>query len=402
MNLYNIFTNNNALLQTVTLAALGRSFVATLTLLFLLLSLWFSWGEATFHFHWESVIFSYLAILILSIFTLVYRRVITSEKRVFLLLSIDASLWFFLLKETGGAMNPANSYFLVLLCLSALSLNQLKTAALFFFIIGLYTFMMFDDKHTLHSMMGWHLWGMWLSFFSTALIITLSIHYLSTRIQAKDRAINQFREKTTRSEQLIMMGTMAASTAHEIATPLSTIAMLAENLTGSSKTIILEQVKRCKQSLEQLKNIPSEHDPLTLKGSQFLNGLENDLLLIRPQAKLGIHITSNPTLLIPLTLKQALLALLVNAIDAAKVSVNCLFEIEGDQIIWRISHDGDPVEEPFLATFSRTTSKEHGLGIGYFLANASIEQLGGSVQIANKNDVVITVISIPATSLTRE
>ncbi len=295
-------------------------------------------------------------------------------------------------------MNPATSYFLVILCLCALSSKGIQTIGLFLLVIALYTYMMLGDTHSLHSMMGWHLWGMWLSFFATALLITLSIYSLNRRIQAKDQAIAKFKEETTRAEQLIMMGTLAASTAHEIGTPLATLAMISESLQEPEKSLALNQIKRCKKSLEQLKYLPEERQTASLSTDAFMEQLQHELLLIRPAATLKLTCSIHQPLHPPLALRQSLLALFVNAIDAAKTAVHAELTTNETMLIWQIRHDGALIDEPLLASLSLKSTKKHGIGIGYFLANASIEQLGGNVKIINEQHCVLTEVTIPHSS----
>ena len=377
--------------QAVLLSFFARLFVALVMLFFLALTQWLEWGGMMHHLNWIHLFGLYGGLVALSFTSIALKT--TSAWRVLIIFSLDAFLWFFILKETGGAMNPANSYYLVLLCLSSLVLPLGFTFFIFVLVIFFYTLLMLTDPHTLHSMMGWHLWGMWVSFFITAILLSVSIHYLSSRIKKQDETLASFKAQTTRDEQLILMGTIAANTAHELGTPLATIAMLTDGLDAENASIIQQQIDRCKKSLEQLKMLPNQSGKVTLSSETFLTQLENDLLLIKPGCQLAFQDEFNRPLSFQLSLKRALMALAVNAIDACQSVVNIHLYQKAGELIFDIIHDGSPPKHTLGAIGNST--KDHGLGIGYFLANASIEQQGGTVEWIDLPNQVITQVAIP-------
>ncbi|MCY4046462.1 MAG: hypothetical protein OXE99_15480 [Cellvibrionales bacterium] len=391
MQLTQLPTHPEPYKQAIFLSLIARCFVALVMLFFITLTQWLEWGGMMHHLHWEKLFSFYVGLLILSIISMLFKK--TTAWHLLIIFAVDACLWFFVLRETGGAMNPANSYYLILLCLSSLVLPLGFTSFIFLLVIGLYTLLMLTDPHSLHSTMGWHLWGMWVSFFIIALLLSGSIYYLSSRLRKQDEAIAAFKAQTTRDEQLILMGTIAANTAHELGTPLATIAMLTEALDRDNADIIQTQIDRCKQSLEQLKKLPAQSGNLTLSSQDFLAQLENDLLLIKPDCQLAFQDEFNQSITFQLSLKQALMALAVNAIDACQSVVNIHLYTKANELIFDITHDGTPPKHT-LGTIGNST-KDHGLGIGYFLANASIEQLGGTVEWIDLPNQVITQIAIP-------
>ena len=67
-----------------------------------------------------------------------------------------------------------------------------------------------------------------------------------------------------------------------------------------------------------------------------------------------------------------------------------------------IRHDGEKVSEELLKVLGQQAveSSKQGLGLGYYLANASIERLGGRLQINNQESGVLTRVQFPLHLLT--
>jgi two-component system sensor histidine kinase RegB len=127
-----------------------------------------------------------------------------------------------------------------------------------------------------------HLIGMWVIFLVSAILISVFITRMATAIQARETNLAQARETALRNEQLVAIGTLAAGTAHALGTPLSTMAVLLNELDkqdaeelkqGDIKediSLLRQQVTRCKHSLTQLiryynKDNPEEEDTVELK-----------------------------------------------------------------------------------------------------------------------------------------
>ena len=66
-----------------------------------------------------------------------------------------------------------------------------------------------------------------------------------------------------------------------------------------------------------------------------------------------------------------------------------------------IQHDGEKISDALLKTLGRQVvdSNKDGLGLGYYLANASIERLGGTIQISNQTTGVLTRIEFPIATM---
>ncbi|HEX5393148.1 MAG TPA: ATP-binding protein [Rhodocyclaceae bacterium] len=255
-----------------------------------------------------------------------------------------------------------------------------------------------------------HVVGMWVNFLLSAAIITVFISRLASQLRRREHELAQAREGVLRQEQILALGTLAAGAAHQLGTPLSTMAVVLRELQldhgqnaslAPDLNLLRDQVDRCKAILAQLVERAAQADAKT---ATPLAGIAERLLdewrLLRP----GIPVTcetkamSDAIVVVDGTLDQALLNLLNNAADANAASGACAaIELrtgrDGDdcycEILDRgpgISHEAaQRIGEAFFTTKSDATDDTvGGLGIGLFLSNASIERLGGRVEIFNR------------------
>ena len=83
---------------------------------------------------------------------------------------------------------------------------------------------------SMHPEIALHMRGMWLAFALTALIIAALVTRLTIAVERSDRALEAMRERNARTARVAGLATLAAGAAHELSTPLSTIAVAAREL----------------------------------------------------------------------------------------------------------------------------------------------------------------------------
>jgi two-component system sensor histidine kinase RegB len=387
--------NTLTLLLWLRAAALGLLLLASSGVNF-----WFEDLAAQF-INWPRLSWVIVLSTLMTVVSLLLRQKLAEKLHVFTVLLFDALLWCVAVSATGGAVNPAISFVLVLLCVAALALPLYLSVVLFVLMAAAYAALLQFSPHYHHAMMmSWHLWGMWVLFVFNAVIMLWLIVHLLRVIRGKDIAIAEFREQTVRDEQLIAMGTLAGSVTHEIGTPLSTIALLVEDKDDEDSLLISQQIVRCKKALLKLRHVHEMEDYIE-DGGVFFQQLQQELLLIKPAAVVSWQVNIAQAMQCSAILQHALLALLSNAVDAAKDWVRVSIFAEAGQICIHILHNGEPLDDAILENLGRRiiqSNKRDGLGVGYYLANASIEQLQGRVEIRNSSDGVLTCIYLPSLS----
>jgi two-component system sensor histidine kinase RegB len=383
---------------------LGWLRLVTASLLVVLcgLSEWINIDSVQSLLQWRQIIVISVLVFFLSIFTHFIKHKDISHQHIAAILLLDIMCWTGLMAASGGSINPGISYLLILLAIAGLALSRWQAIGLTLLSIFLYAWMMKIQPPMHHrQMMDWHLWGMWLLFMMNAVAMLIVVTLLSKALREKDKAIANYREETVRNEQLVSMGTMAANIAHEIGTPLSTISILLEDADVEEKPLMLRQLDRCKTALQQLKNTAQNMNiSKIVHSSELLKQWVHECLLLQPQANVHYHDKLQQSLTVSPLLDQAILALLNNAIEAASSRVNIDIEQQNQHLTINIRHDGKAVNADLLNLLGRqaVSSSKQGLGLGYYLANASIEQLGGTVQLSNTDTGVLTRVEFPVTA----
>jgi len=313
----------------------------------------------------------------------------------------------------------------------AVTATLLPTAYVYAFSIGgilVYTYFLLLEIGGEHSMgdmtmdqgsvFELHLVGMWVIFLVSAILISVFLTRMASAIREREYNLAQARENEIRNEQLVAIGTLAAGTAHALGTPLSTMAVLLNDLAELDTedlndaavkediSVLKQQVTRCKDSLNQLiryyhKDNPSEIENIRLV--DFVNDIQDYITNIHPMASVEFNIQgkSDTVVASELSLKHAVINIIENGIKAAseKVAVNFkIDEAELDSIEISINDDGPGIPanvmenmgEPFIST------RKDSMGLGIFLANAAVQRLGGTIEMFNlKIGGALTLIKLP-------
>jgi len=326
-----------------------------------------------------------------------------TQNELILNLFLDVSLIVFLLIFTGGASNPLISYLLVTLAVAATLLSTAWASLFALIAMAIYTTFlvigMTTDVHSSHMMQSFqtHLVGMWVTFMVSALLITLFVGRMASAIRTREMTLASFRENEMRNEQLVAIGTLAAGTAHALGTPLSTMSVLlsdTEHLSPEDTQLLKEQVKRCRRSLDQLTGFyhKSEQQDQQETIARMQSEIADYIVNIHPKAPIVFNTqTACADLMInhDLTIRHAIINIIENAIRAANSEVSVSFaldERQSDMLLIDIEDDGPGIPaqvmenmgEPFIST------KQGNMGLGIFLANASIQRHNGTIEMYNK------------------
>jgi two-component system sensor histidine kinase RegB len=332
-----------------------------------------------------------------------------SEAELFLELLADVAALTALLYLSGGSTNPFVSLYLLPLTIAATALSARYAWAMAGLTIACYSALMFfylppEHGHEMHSSaFNLHVLGMWANFLVSAVLIASFVATMSASIRGRDRELAIARERALRDEQVVALGTFAAGAAHELGTPLSTIAVLARELERQHDAepgmcedlrLLRTQVDACKRIITSLTTAAGlaragQAKPQSVE--EFLAGVKEKWALIRPQVRLDVRCGgagAAPQIVGVETVRQTLINILNNAADASPQAV----EIEGTwnaaELTIEVRDRGPGITDDIAEKAGRAffSTKAAGHGIGLFLANATIERLGGSVALFNRDD----------------
>lgn len=347
-----------------------------------------------------------------------------SEREFFSHLVVDVFILAGLLYFTGGSTNPFTPLFLVPLCIAAVVLPSYYVGIMAGLTLVCFTLLMFfyiplPYFHGVHDRIDLHVLGMWFGFLLSATLLSYFIVKMSTTLRERDATLAKAREDLLRSERILALGTLAAGVAHELATPLSTMAVVVKELeydyTASPELnknllILRSQIDRCKKILSTLSASAGElraEQGRSVALDVYLNGILRNWQEIRPAVTLHCKLSGSspaPCIVAEQTIEHALVNILNNAADASPHYV----EVEGvwDTECLRIkvcdrgpglsdtvaSHAGEP--------FFTTKESGQGLGLGLFLAHAALRRFGGNVHLYNRQEGgVCTQLMLPIARL---
>jgi two-component system, sensor histidine kinase RegB len=320
-------------------------------------------------------------------------------------LLVDVVTLTLLLYFSGGSTNPFVSLFLLPIIIAAISLSSAHAWFMTLFCIGCYSLLMIffvplDLPHEHDSAFNLHILGMWFNFIASALLIAFFIERMAASLRRRDRDLARAREDSLRDEQIIALGSLAAGAAHELGTPLATMAVVTNELQqeyqgdpelAPSLAVLRDQVTACKTILTRIAasaGTVRPEDVHAMPLHDYLAQIVERWRLMRP----GIWVNTRwqnplppPQVLEEPTLSQALLNLFNNAADVSPQEIEIVARWDERVLRLDILDRGAGIDRETARTTGAveapSAKREPGLGLGLFISNATIERLGGRVSM---------------------
>ena len=234
-------------------------------------------------------------------------------------------------------------------------------------------------------------------------LITYIVCTIATLLHEQGRTVAEARRRELAHDYLVRVGSLAAGSAHEIRSSLSTMAVLIKELLylrsvdrealTQDLRIMSAQIEACRCSLLDL--MMGCDGGMQVGKSESVKVFLRDVLdrweMLRPAVRIACRwrgIQPPPEILTDRSLGQAILNLLDNAVDAApeeEVEMNCSWNDRELRILIQdrgpgiSSSLGDRLGERLL-----TTKHDKGIGIGLLLAKTAIQRSGGSLKLFNQ------------------
>lgn len=372
---------------------------------------------------------------------LVINKKPVGDREFFLQLLLDLLSQTTLLIFSGGYTNPLVSVYLVTISISAALLPRQYSWSLTFSAVMFYTLLMkwylpagFElepEQDIVHQfMINIHLLGMWITFVLSALLINYFVELMASALRKQQKDIANARELQLRDENILAIAIQAAGAAHELGTPLATMAIVLGDLQDEYKDkaltdslgLLRSQVDECKKRLQQLVTESQYNGIERVEIREFLFRVIQKWQLIRPESELYYNTSQwldSAFISCDLTLYQAITALLDNAEDASPCQVSLSVKQHNENIAIQIHDKGMGFPQTYTANLYEVlpdnlpdkkvekldtplnrpySQKEDGLGLGLLLSQASIERLGGRVHIFSQQaGGTLTEILLPLT-----
>ena len=313
----------------------------------------------------------------------------------------DLTAFAVLVFFSGGATNPFVSLMLVPVIIAAISLRPRWVWLLATVAGGYYALLLFYYQPLAIAdpvaASGMHLGGMWFNFLISAGLIAFFVTRMHAALRARDRELSALREKQLRDERIVALGTQAALAAHELATPLATIQTTAHELAGEFANdpdigadcrLLEKQAQACKRILTQLAARAQDTPPAAQPLDAWLNSVIERWQVLRPDAQVASTLPPDHRDFTPPDgLEQAIMNVLNNAADAAPAAVEFSAETDGDMLRIEIADRGPgftPEQKAQAGRVLFSGKPGRGWGIGLALTHATLERLGGSLTLAER------------------
>jgi len=335
------------------------------------------------------------------------RYPVVSSQRFFLHVTLDVCALFGFLYLTGGATNPFVSLLLLPLVIVATTMPRRYTFVMGGITILAYTLLMFSHKPLPHAHLGHgidfdlHVMGMWFSFMVGAGLIVVFVVRMAENLRQRDHSLALARERLLQDQSLVALGTLAAGAAHEMGTPLATMAVITKELEGygtqvpeiaDHARILRQQVDRCKTTLSRMTAKAGQQraeDGSSQPLDDFLQQTVMQWQNMRPMAQITQEFSGSkpaPVIVADTTLMQAIINLLNNAADAAdNREVKLIANWDKQHLSLKVCDQGPglPRIDAKLGQVFYTT-KENGQGLGLFLVRAVMDRIGGKLSLQNQ------------------
>jgi len=330
------------------------------------------------------------------------------------LLAFDIVQLALLLFLTGGVENPFVFLFLGPVLIAATALPPRMTLMLGAMAAAGATALVFyhlplpwvsDEPLELPAI---YLLGMWFSLLVALGVIGAYAWQIAEEARLMTDALAATELVLAREQHLSQLDGLAAAAAHELGTPLSTIAVVVRELERAIEPnsphaedvkLLREQAQRCREILAKLTQLSASSEPFDRsKLSALIEevvaphrnfGVAIDVVLPADRAAepVGEH---NPAII------YGLGNLVENAVDFARGRVEIEARWSDGEVTISIADDGpgfapeilDRIGEPYLTSRGRPPGGEGevaGLGLGVFIAKTLLERSGAALGFANRS-----------------
>jgi two-component system sensor histidine kinase RegB len=321
-------------------------------------------------------------------------------------LLLDVFLLTILLYLTGGPDNPFASLYVIHVAMAVIALRAGWVWAVVGAVAACYGILLAThlplDPHLPHWITAV---GNWVSLVLISVLIAAFIGRVIRSLRQREYELAAVQERAARSELLASLTTLAAGAAHELNTPLGTIAVVAKELEIScdpaqSAHDVLEDARLIRREVDRCRTILSRMrvdigEDVSHRSTISLADLESHLResigdenlrrlkIVRPPEIKSVQAP-------PRALEQALLVLLRNGIDASGSDQPVTLEIvrNDGHLRFEVRDLGCGMSDEMLRRagepFFTTKEPGRGMGLGLFIVRLVARQCGATFSIDSK------------------
>jgi len=353
-----------------------------------------------------------------------YHAVTNGE--LFVGLLVDVGMLTAQLYLSGGATNPFVFLYLLQVTLGAVLLKAWSTRIM----VGITTLCfaglaLFGQPLELpldhaRGLASPYVQGMLICFALNAALLMIFISRINNNLRERDTHLADLRQRAAEEEHIVRMGLLASGAAHELGTPLATLAVILGDwrrmpvFTADPELLqevgeMQTQILRCKAIVSGILLSAGEargEAPVKTTVCTFLDDLVDDWRNTRPAAVLNYenHFGLDVPMVSDTALKQMLCNVLDNALEASPRRVRLEVARDSEALTLTVTDAGPGFAPAMLAHFGKpyqSSKGQPGRGLGLFLVVNVARTLGGSVTAQNRpQGGAVVTITLPLEAIT--
>lgn len=311
----------------------------------------------------------------------------------------DLVLITFLLHWTGGLSNPFAVFYLVHLVLAAITLKTSAVVGLGIGAIGACGWLwlnaapltMRDGSSLPDSLI---LAGTLVALVGTGIFVTTTLLALRARSRELLRERERLQADLSDRDRFLAVSALVTGFAHELATPIGTIRLAAEELQHPAEATIADRIRsesvRCVKVLERLRELGPEVDQLAGSERDAREVAHETLAQLEEQARNRIEAFLEGGIRVRSAgLSEALLVLIRNGLRATPENGSIVLKLEkrAGEAVFTIRDRGPGFSEEMLRyggePFRSTSRPGEGLGLGLFFVRRLATAAGGELVLEN-------------------
>jgi two-component system, sensor histidine kinase RegB len=262
--------------------------------------------------------------------------------------------------------------------------------------------------------------GLLICFALNAALLVVFLTRISRNLRARDARLADLRQRAAEEEHIVRMGLLASGAAHELGTPLATLAVILgdwkhlpafrndpELLAEAGEMQV--QLARCKSIVSGILLSAGEargESSAATTVREFLDDLVSEWRGTRSVGRFEYddRFGHDMAMVSDSAVKQMIFNVLDNAAEASPKHVRLEVERDAESLLLTISDDGPGFAPAMLDEFGkpyRSTKGRPGSGLGLFLVVNVARTLGGRVEARNRREGgAVVVLSLPLSAVT--
>jgi two-component system sensor histidine kinase RegB len=330
----------------------------------------------------------------------------------FAVLMLDVLALTAALHVAGGPMHPFSVFFLVYVALAALLLGRGQVLATTLTTgLGFASLFVQEQDELMRAMHQgdaflWHLRGMFVSYAVAAGFIAYFVAQVVAALRQREADVAVFAQAHARSSALATLHALSAQAAHELATPLGTIALVAAELERSAAQggvatdarLLQAEAARCRAILDQMMESAQLSRGEATGASRAEDVCDEVKRILPERARAQVQFTVRGD-----NGRVSLADLVLNAWEATERAgsqdpVQVLAQSQPGGIVFSVSDHGGGVPGAVAARLGEpfVSSKDGGMGLGVFLARTLAEVSGGTLAMESSPQGTVFELRLPA------